>query len=109
MNRQRATFTVEIDLDMVPGAFHTAEDTEKRLQSLLLSDVPHYNPVVTLTRDPRPKFCNFCETDHAKHEPHACICGHSIRDHKVEDGIDHCIGDDDGVECGCNFFDNERK
>lgn len=47
----RITLTVEIDLDPIPGALHTADDMRTQVQSHLDLIVGHYRPVVIVTDD----------------------------------------------------------
>jgi len=47
MDTHRISLTVMVDLDPVPGAFHTRASAEEHIQALLLSTIGHYNPVVT--------------------------------------------------------------
>lgn len=42
---------VEIDLDPIPGAFHTKEDVQMRLQARLDDNIPHYNPKVKIIEE----------------------------------------------------------
>ena len=51
MKGRRITLTVEVNLDPVPGAFHTAEDMTERLQAMLTHAFPWYDPKVTLTEE----------------------------------------------------------
>lgn len=44
---KRVTLTVEVDLDPIPGAFHTIENAAEHVQRMLDHAVPHYNPKVT--------------------------------------------------------------
>lgn len=44
--RTRIKLTVEVDLDPVPGVFHTAESARECVQSLLENGIPFYNPTV---------------------------------------------------------------
>lgn len=46
MERERVSFTIAMDLDPVPGTFHTKEDAKRHIESMLLSYIPHYHPVV---------------------------------------------------------------
>ena len=46
MQKDRIELTVLVDLDPIPGAFHTAEDAKDRIQAMLLNNIGHYNPVV---------------------------------------------------------------
>jgi hypothetical protein len=50
----RVVLQVQIDLDAIPGANHYGEDTQNYVQYLLKSNIPHYNPVVTMIRNDRP-------------------------------------------------------
>lgn len=43
---QRIALMVLVDLDPVPGMFHTREQAKEAVESILLSRVGHYNPVV---------------------------------------------------------------
>lgn len=47
MQRQRVTLTVQVDLDPVPGTFHTKESAVEQVQHILYSSIPHYRPLVT--------------------------------------------------------------
>lgn len=44
----RIAMTVIVDLDRIPGAFHTPESAVENVNAILLSSIPHYNPVVVL-------------------------------------------------------------
>jgi hypothetical protein len=46
--RTQVTLIVKVDLDDVPGAFHTAEQAQRTIQYLLDQSIPHYNPEVEL-------------------------------------------------------------
>lgn len=46
MTHIRTTFEVHLDLDPVPGAFHTPESARQHVQAILNANIPHYNPVV---------------------------------------------------------------
>jgi hypothetical protein len=50
MNRRRATFTVSIDLDPLPGAHHEPAEVHGWLQGTLDHFVGHYNPSVELVK-----------------------------------------------------------
>lgn len=50
MDRNRVTLIVEVDLDPVPGLFHTAKSAQETVQSMLDASMPHYNPTVTLKK-----------------------------------------------------------
>lgn len=47
--RRKAYLTVEIELDDVPGAFHTIESAVDHVQIILDHQVGHYNPKVSQT------------------------------------------------------------
>ena len=51
MKVQRITLEVSVDLDGVPGAFHTPEDHAARLQYDLEKRFPHYRPIVYIQED----------------------------------------------------------
>lgn len=42
----RAIFLVGVDLDPVPGAFHTEESARTSIQQILRDRINHYNPSV---------------------------------------------------------------
>lgn len=42
----RAAVLIFFDLDPIPGAFHTEEDARERIESMMLNNIGHYNPVV---------------------------------------------------------------
>ena len=44
----RITLEVEVDLDAVPGAFHTPESAAHFVEIVLQTHLGHYNPKVTL-------------------------------------------------------------
>lgn len=46
--KRTVTFEVTVDLDMVPGAFHTKEDARDRVEAMLKNNIGHYNPTVTI-------------------------------------------------------------
>ncbi len=48
MPRDRVGLFVMVDLDPIPGAFHTAKQAEEAVQAILLNAIPHYAPVVVL-------------------------------------------------------------
>lgn len=45
----RIVLEVAVDLDALPGAFHTSESAQEHVQAILLSSIPHYNPVVIVS------------------------------------------------------------
>ena len=51
MLKSRITMEVNVDLDGVPGSFHTAEDWVSKLQHMLENYTPHYRPHVVLQED----------------------------------------------------------
>ena len=46
MERERIMLEVWVDLDPIPGAFHTKEKAELAIQYILNDRIPHYNPTV---------------------------------------------------------------
>lgn len=46
MERERIKIEILIDLDPVPGIFHTEESARQTVNALLLERVGHYNPIV---------------------------------------------------------------
>lgn len=46
MPRERIKIEIAVDLDPIPGAFHTKESAEDAVLAILLSRIPHYDPVV---------------------------------------------------------------
>lgn len=53
MQRTRITLEVDVDLDPVPGNFHTPEQAERAIFGLLHMRIPHYDPTVRV-QDERP-------------------------------------------------------
>lgn len=51
MAAKRIKLEVEVDLDPVPGAFHTKERAELAVQYILKNAIPHYNPTVKIVED----------------------------------------------------------
>lgn len=43
---EQISVEVIVDLDPVPGAFHTEESAQKAIQAILLDRIPHYHPIV---------------------------------------------------------------
>ena len=43
---RRVAFTVEVNLDPLPGTFHTPESVRRNLQAILNDHIPHYDPYV---------------------------------------------------------------
>lgn len=50
MNRKRIKLEVYVNLDMVPGTFHTKESAQEVVARMLSQSIPHYNPKVFTTR-----------------------------------------------------------
>lgn len=50
MERKRVVLEVIIDLDPVPGTFHTPESAEEVVQAILNSSIPHYHPNVKIKK-----------------------------------------------------------
>lgn len=50
--RKRVQLTVEIDLDPVPGTFHTVDSAREQVQRILRESIPHYRPETII---PEPK------------------------------------------------------
>ena len=48
----KAVIEVVVDLDPVPGAFHTEEDARNAIEAILLSRIGHYNPRVVINDRP---------------------------------------------------------
>ena len=48
LERRKAVILVEVELDQVPGAMHTAEDAAKHVEYCLDSMMKHYNPKTKL-------------------------------------------------------------
>lgn len=48
MQRTRITLEVDVDLDPVPGNFHTPEQAERAIFGLLHMRIPHYDPTVKI-------------------------------------------------------------
>jgi len=44
----RILLEVAVDLDELPGAFHTPESAQDHVQAMLHNMIPHYNPVVKI-------------------------------------------------------------
>lgn len=49
MMGKRVSFTVEVNLDAIPGWGHDPEDFRRHIERCLTDTIPHYNPVVTHT------------------------------------------------------------
>lgn len=47
-DRKTATLVVAVELDGVPGTFHTPESAQENVQAMLNSMIPHYNPTVKI-------------------------------------------------------------
>lgn len=50
MARQRVMLEVSLDLDPVPGTFHTEESAKEQVKAMLLSMIPHYHPIVIIMK-----------------------------------------------------------
>lgn len=48
MERTRIKLAVYVDLDPVPGQFHSAESAQNAVRAMLAAQVEHYNPMVTI-------------------------------------------------------------
>lgn len=48
MERTRIKLAVYIDLDPVPGAFHSAESAKSIIHKMLVLQIGHYNPMVSI-------------------------------------------------------------
>lgn len=48
MARERITLSVQVDLDPIPGAFHTPEDARHAIGMILNDRIPHYHPSVRI-------------------------------------------------------------
>lgn len=46
MKRKRIKLVVWVDLDPIPGSFHTPESAKKNVEAILKDYIPHYNPMV---------------------------------------------------------------
>lgn len=46
MAQNRVKLEILVDLDDMPGAFHTKESAALHVEAMLLSRIPHYNPIV---------------------------------------------------------------
>lgn len=47
--RKRIKLEVYVDLDPVPGTFHTKEGAGSIVAQILQQQIPHYNPAVSIT------------------------------------------------------------
>lgn len=47
-DRKRVCFVINVDLDPVPGAFHTQESAQNILRNVFVINFSHYNPIVSL-------------------------------------------------------------
>lgn len=50
LHHSRMQLVIEVTPDPVPGAFHTPEDVERRLEQMLNERIPHYMPMVAYMR-----------------------------------------------------------
>ena len=46
--KKRIKLELYVDLDPIPGAFHTKEDAAKRAEAILRSSINHYSPVILI-------------------------------------------------------------
>ena len=51
MSSNRVALVVYVDLDPLPGAFHTAESALNNVRGILENQIDHYNPVVAHAPD----------------------------------------------------------
>lgn len=51
MERTRVRLDVWVDLDPVPGAFHSKESAQNHVRSILNDRISHYHPMVSTTND----------------------------------------------------------
>lgn len=47
---ERIMLNVMVDLDSLPGTFHTPESARDTIQAILLGRLPHYDPIVVLDK-----------------------------------------------------------
>lgn len=52
MERETVKLEIVVELDPIPGAFHTEKSARETVEAILLSRIPHYNPRVLI--DDRP-------------------------------------------------------
>jgi hypothetical protein len=45
---KQVTLTVTVNLDSVPGTFHTVESARESVQTILNDRIPHYKPAVNV-------------------------------------------------------------
>lgn len=48
MDRTRIKLAVYVDLDPIPGAFHSADNAQHHVRNMLNEAIPHYNPAVSI-------------------------------------------------------------
>lgn len=68
MKRTRVRLDVWIDLDPIPGAFHTKENAAHHVRNMLTNAVSHYHPLVSITNDARTVDRSWPEKVLAEHE-----------------------------------------
>ena len=51
MERTRIKLDVYVDLDPVPGTFHTKESAQNVVRNILNGAISHYNPVVSIAKE----------------------------------------------------------
>lgn len=49
MQRERIKLDVHVDLDPVPGTFHTKGSARDAIARILQDHIPHYSPTVSIT------------------------------------------------------------
>lgn len=49
--KRRASFVIYVNLDPVPGVFHSQESAQNALRNIFVQRIPHYNPLVSLAPD----------------------------------------------------------
>lgn len=56
-DREKITLSVDVELDDVPGTFHTVQSAMDATQAILNNAIPHYNPKVHENMVIRLAFC----------------------------------------------------
>lgn len=56
--KQRVCLILYIDLDPVPGKFHTQESMQNVLRTTMTYEIPHYNPLVSLAPSSSQPYVN---------------------------------------------------
>lgn len=65
----RIKLAVTVNLDPMPGVFHTANSAEGVIKRMLINNMGHYNPDVVLVDDGEGIFHHECEDQ---------LCGHNV-------------------------------